>query len=183
MTAASMASRAEPPRVRMDQPAASARWQPDLQASTASSGMSHAPPWTIREGFIEMRMAKGIEVCQEEKKKKLKKKRKERLNTEIAEATECAEKKKPSNKQIENEEKQANQKKYGAAIEAAAREAAQRANKGSGDGFETRFFADAVERADRSVAREIAPEDGNFVMNPDGEVVAVAPHQCSAAHK
>jgi len=26
------------------QPAARARWQPDLQASTASSGMSHAPP-------------------------------------------------------------------------------------------------------------------------------------------
>jgi hypothetical protein len=126
---------------------------------------------------------KGIAVCLGERKKELTKKGKERLNTEIAEATECTEKKKPSNKQIENEEKQANQKKYGAAIEAAAREAAQRADKGSGDGFETRFFAEAVERADGSVSREIAPEDGNFVMNPDGEVVAVAPHQCSAAHK
>src|SRR5438552_18923579 len=52
MTAASMASRAEPPRERMDQPAARARWQPDLQASTASSGVFRAPPGTMRDGFI-----------------------------------------------------------------------------------------------------------------------------------
>src|SRR5437588_10556132 len=52
MVAASMASRAEPPCARIDQPAARARWQPDLQASTASSGMFHAPPGTMRDGFI-----------------------------------------------------------------------------------------------------------------------------------
>src|SRR6266699_2254069 len=113
MMAVSMASRAEPPRVRMDQPAARARWQPDLQASAASSGMSHAPPCTIRDGFIETRMAKG-------------------------------------------------------------------ADESSRDGFEAGFLADAVERADGGIAGEVAAKDGDFVVNPDGEIVAVAPHEGGA---
>ena len=44
MMAASMASSARPPFFRIFQPASRARWQPDLQASTASSGISQAPP-------------------------------------------------------------------------------------------------------------------------------------------
>ena len=46
------------------------------------------------------------------------------INTETAEFAEFTEKKKPSNKEIENEEEQTDQKKYGAAIDATAREVA-----------------------------------------------------------
>src|SRR5262249_51506426 len=49
---ASTASSAEPPAARIDQPAAKARWQPALHASTASSAISQAPPCTINEGFM-----------------------------------------------------------------------------------------------------------------------------------
>src|SRR5580692_10700024 len=56
--AASTACSAEPPCERIGQPASRARRQPELQASTASSGISQAPPCTISEGFIATRMAK-----------------------------------------------------------------------------------------------------------------------------
>jgi hypothetical protein len=44
------------------------------------------------------------------------------LNTEITEFAEIAEKRKSSDEEIENEEEQADQKKYGAAIDTTARE-------------------------------------------------------------
>ena len=48
--AASTASIADPPRDRMFHPAASAARHPSRHAATASSGMSHAPPCTIKDG-------------------------------------------------------------------------------------------------------------------------------------
>src|SRR5216683_976627 len=57
---------------------------------------------------------------------------------------------------------------------------AKGADERSRDGFEAGFLADAVERADGGIAGEIAAKEGDFVVNPDGEIVAVAPHERGA---
>src|ERR1700757_143571 len=89
----------------------------------------------------------------------------------------CGEEK-SSHEEIENEEKEADQKKHRAAIDGTARQAAQRVEKGSRDGLESGFFADAVERTHGGIAGEVATENGNLILHPDGELATVAPHQC-----
>jgi hypothetical protein len=91
--------------------------------------------------------------------------------------------KKPSNKEIENEEEQADQKKYGAAIDATARKAAQRVEKASRDGFEAGFFADGVERAGWGIAGEVASESGNLILDPYGKFATLAPHECDSSQE
>jgi hypothetical protein len=120
---------------------------------------------------------KGIEVClgacgKERTRKK--------PNTEDTGGTEFAEKRKQSDVEIEEEEKQAKDDEEGGAVDAAAREAAEGADKGSRNGSETGFIAENVERADRSVAGKGAAKNGDFIMNPNGEIVAVAPHPSGA---
>jgi hypothetical protein len=105
------------------------------------------------------------------------------LNTEITEFAEFTEKKKPSDKEIENKKQETEEEKNGAGIDAAARKAAQRADKGSGDGFEAGFFADAVERAGRGIAGEVTAENGNLILDPYRKFAAVAPHKCRASQK
>jgi hypothetical protein len=123
---------------------------------------------------------KGTVVCLGEAGRWLEEKE---LNTEITEFAEFTEKKKPSNKEIENEEEQADQKKYGAAIDGTARKAAQRVEKGSGDGFEAGFFADGVERAGGGIAGEVAAENGNLILDPYGKFAALAPHECGSSQE
>jgi hypothetical protein len=94
--------------------------------------------------------------------------------------TEFTEKKKASNKEIQQEQKQAEEEKRGAGIDAAAREATEGADKRSRDGFKAGFLAEHVKRANGGIAGEGAAEDGNLVMNPNGKVPAIAPHQCGA---
>ena len=50
-TASSAASSADPPFSSTHHPAATARRVPFKCASTMSSGMAHAPPWTTRTGL------------------------------------------------------------------------------------------------------------------------------------
>jgi len=106
------------------------------------------------------------------------------LNTEIKEfaPTESGqapftEKKKPSDKEIENKKKETDEEKNGAGIDAAARKTAQGADKGSGDGFEAGFFADGVERTDGRIAGEVSAENGNLILDPYGKFAAVAPQE------
>src|SRR5260370_37168559 len=100
--------------------------------------------------------------------------------TEFAEFTE---KKNPSNKEIENKKKETDEKKKGAGIDAAARKAAQGADKRSGDSFEAGFSADGVERTDGPIAGEVSAENGNLILDPYRKFAAVAPHECGASQE
>jgi hypothetical protein len=102
------------------------------------------------------------------------------LNTEI---TEFREQRKSSNKEIENEEEQADQKKYGAAIDTTGRQAAERVEKGIRDGSEAGFFADGVKRTGRCIAGEVAAENGNLILDPYGKFAASAPHECGSSQE
>jgi hypothetical protein len=77
--------------------------------------------------------------------------------------------------EIEEEEEQTNDDEDGGAVDAAARKAAEGTDKGSGDGSEAGVFAVNVEGADGRVAGKGASKNRNFIMNPDGEIVAIAP--------
>jgi hypothetical protein len=97
------------------------------------------------------------------------------FNTEVTEFAESAEK--SSDKEIEKDEEEAEKEKDGAAIDGAAREAADRANNGSGDGFEAGVFAWDVEGPDDGITGEVAAEDGKFILKIDEEIAAVAPDE------
>src|SRR5579864_7902909 len=75
------------------------------------------------------------------------------------------------------------QKKNFAAAHAAAGHASEGMEKLIRNYFKERFFAKAVERAHRSVPRKISAEHGEFVMYPQKNVVAAAPHHCRAQQK
>src|ERR1700687_2527135 len=129
--------------------------------------------------FHRNQNGKGTRVCPGEAERWPEEKE---LNTEITEfaPTESGqapftEKKKPSNKEIENKKKETDEEKNGAGIDAPARKTAQRADKGSGDGFETGFFADAVERAGWGIAGEVSAENGNLIVDPHRKFATVAP--------
>jgi hypothetical protein len=81
---------------------------------------------------------------------------------------------------IEEKESHAEKKEEESGVDVAAREAAERAEKLRGDGFEAGLFADAVEGADHGVTGKAAAESAEFVMGPDGKIAAIAPHKCSA---
>jgi len=83
-------------------------------------------------------------------------------------------------KEIQKKKEQTDQEKNGAAVDAAARETAKGADESSRDGFEAGFLADAVERADGGIAGEVSSKEGDFVVNPNGKIVAVAPHEGGA---
>jgi hypothetical protein len=93
-----------------------------------------------------------------------------------------AEKRKSSDEEIEGEEEQADQEKDRTAIEAAAREKGHGTDERSGDSFETRIFADGIERTDRSVAGKVATKYGELIVEPYKEIAARAPHVRSASH-
>jgi hypothetical protein len=86
------------------------------------------------------------------------------------------------NEEIEGEEEEADQKKQGAAIETAAGEEGDGADEGSGDGFETRFFADGVEGTDGGVTGKVATEKRKLILEPNEEISTSAPHKCGASH-
>jgi len=133
MMAASMASKAEPPRRRMDQPAVRASWQPDVASVYGFVRNVPSAAMNNESRFHRNQDGKGMSVCLGEAERWPEEKE---LNTEITEFAEFTEKKNPSNKEIENKKKETDEEKNGAGIDAAAREAAQGADKGSGDGFE-----------------------------------------------
>jgi len=88
------------------------------------------------------------------------------LNTEIKEfaPTESGqapftEKKKPSDKEIENKKKETDEEKNGPAL-TRLRGRRLRSGQRSGDGFEAGFFADGVERTDGRIAGEVSAENG-----------------------
>jgi hypothetical protein len=82
---------------------------------------------------------------------------------------------KPSDEEIEKEEEQANDDEDDGAVGRAVREAAERADKGSGDRFEAGLFTENVKRASGRVAGKGAAKNGNFIVNPDGEIIPMAP--------
>src|SRR6267154_6622858 len=96
---------------------------------------------------------------------------------------ENTEKRKSSYEKIEEEEKEAENKQDGGAVDAAARKARDGAQEGTGDGLEAGLFADGVERAGRRVAGEIAAEKGEFIVEPHGEIAAAAPHERGTGHE
>jgi len=102
--------------------------------------------------------------------------RKKNPNAERTQGTEFTEKKETLDVEIEEEEEQAKDDKEGGAVDTATRKAAEGADKGSGNGLEAGLFAEHVKGADGSVAGKGAAENGDFIMNPDGEIVALAPH-------
>jgi len=70
-----------------------------------------------------------------------------------------------------------------ATAEAAARELSDGVEKADGNDAETGFAATFVEGAGRDVAREIAAEGGEFVVDPEGELRAITPQKKSAEDK
>jgi hypothetical protein len=116
---------------------------------------------------------KGMAVCLgAQSKVRMKKK----PNTERTEGPEFTQKIKPSDEEVEKEEEQTNEDENGGAVGAAAREAAERADKGSGDSSEAGLFTENVKRASGRVAGKGAAKNGNFIVNPDGEIIPMAPH-------
>src|SRR6266478_3774325 len=120
---------------------------------------------------------KGTSVCPGEVKVALLKKTES--NTAY-DSPQSAEEGKRLDKEIQNKKEQTDQEKNGAAVDAAARETAKGADERSRDGFEAGFLADAVERADGGIAGEVSSKEGDFVVNPNGKIVAVAPHEGGA---
>src|SRR2546422_3163238 len=169
--AASTASSAGPPRDNTHHPASSARPQPSLHASNASSGMSHAPPWTIRDGFIGRcaRLAAARNFVDR--------------GVYPDKIGAVAHEEDASDEKIEQEENRSNQHKKWAAVNPLGRHAAQRASKARGDRFQSGLFARAVERSNYRMTRHLSPERTNFILNPRGDVIAVAPEQCGAGNK
>lgn len=58
-----------------------------------------------------------------------------------------------------------------------AREAAERTDKLRRKDFKARLFARAIKRTNERIAREAATEGAEFIVGPNGEVVALAPKQ------
>jgi hypothetical protein len=79
------------------------------------------------------------------------------------------------NEEVEGEENHAENEKKCAPGEAATGEAAYGMKKSSGDDAEARFGARQIERPDGFKAGEIAAEGGEFVFNPNGKFLAMAP--------
>src|SRR6266404_692109 len=89
----------------------------------------------------------------------------------------CLGKRKVSEEKVQQEKKRAEREQRGSAIETTSRQPGEIADKRSGDGLETGFLAEHVKRADRRIARETAPQDGNLILEPNGKVVAIAPNE------
>src|SRR6266404_3183402 len=89
----------------------------------------------------------------------------------------CLGKRKVSEEKVQQEKKRAEREQRGSAIDTTSRQPGEIADKRSGDGLETGFLAEHVKRADRRIARETAPQDGNLILEPNGKVVAIAPNE------
>src|SRR5215470_15045254 len=153
MIAASTASSAEPPRDRMDQPAARAFWQPSLQAAAASSGISQAPPCTMSEGCMAARIVRqGSRTAKLEPK-------------------------------IQEEKKESGAEENGAAVDAPARMAGETANETGGDRFAGQLRAKSVEGAGKSVPDEAAAKGSELVIHPDGNFNALRPQDERAGYE
>jgi len=96
---------------------------------------------------------------------------------------ESAGKRRISDEEVEDEQKEAEEEKDGGAVDAAARKARDGAHERNWDGFEARFLADGVERSGRRVTRKITTEKGKFVLEPHGEIAAAAPRQPGASQE
>jgi hypothetical protein len=77
--------------------------------------------------------------------------------------------------EVEGEEEDSKEDEEGAPGKAATRKLRDGMEEADGDDAETRFAASFVEGADGDVAREIAAERGEFVVDPESEFSAVAP--------
>ncbi len=88
-----------------------------------------------------------------------------------------------SDKKIEQEEKRAENQKHCAKINAMAGKTAERADKLGRDGLEAGLFAEAIERADDSVAGKTAAEGTGFLVHPDEDCFTIAPGQGRADHE
>ena len=109
-------------------------------------------------------------------------KRKLEKHTE-REGTENAEERLTSDEEIEDEEKETENKKDGRAVNSAAREACYGVKKRNGNGFEAGFLTDRVEGPSRRVAGEIAAEKGKLILEPHEEIAAAAPHKRRTSHE
>jgi len=89
----------------------------------------------------------------------------------------CLGKRKSSEEKVQQEKHHAEREKRGSAIEAAPRQPRKIADKRRWDCLETGIFAKHVKRPDRRITRETTAQDGNLILKPDGEIVAIAPHQ------
>ena len=76
---------------------------------------------------------------------------------------------------IEEEEKDAEEHENGAAMKMLAVHARERANKTGRNSFENGFFAKTVEGTDGGVARECAAKTVEFIADPNGKIIAIAP--------
>jgi len=68
-------------------------------------------------------------------------------------------------------------------VDAAKRKTLNGANEGRGGGFEARFLAGTVEGADRNKTGEITPEVGNFIVDPEEKIAAIAPDKSCPKHE
>jgi hypothetical protein len=85
--------------------------------------------------------------------------------------------------EIEDEEEEAEEDKEGRPGETAAGELGDGMKEAGGNDAEARFAAALIEWAGRNVAGEIATEGGELVVNPEGELRAMAPKKEGAEHK
>lgn len=131
-----------------------------MQAATASSGISQAPPWTISAGRIAPRIVREPEAFYVVTAAK------EKLNQEI-----------------EKKEQQPDREKYGAAIDAAAGLSSQMAHKSGGRSFPSQFFTKPMTSSGNSVAYYAAANRAEFVVHPNRNIQTIGPQEHRAASK
>jgi hypothetical protein len=90
---------------------------------------------------------------------------------------------KNSNEEIEDEEEEAQKKEKDGTVDSSPRKVRYGAEKRNGNGFESGFFSDGIERASRDVAGEVAAEKRKFILEPHEEIAAAAPNERGTSHK
>src|ERR1700738_481289 len=88
-----------------------------------------------------------------------------------------------SDEEIEQDEQGSEEGENHAAAAGVAGNAAKRADKAGGHGFETRVRAQAVEGSDQGIARKTAAHNAGFVLDPNGDFIAAAPDERGTKHE